>query len=84
MDCIDFCPQGIVKFGWKRPKGRPRPVDLSRRSALLGVVVGAGIPGVAAAMRLVRPTSTDPRLLRRRARPTKRSSSAFASAAASA
>jgi polyferredoxin len=64
MDCVDFCPQGIVKFGWRRPKGRPRPVDLSRRSALVGVVAGAGIPGVAAAVRMVRPASTDPYLLR--------------------
>ena len=84
MDCIDFCPQGIVKFGWKRPKGRPRPVDLSRRSALAGIVAGVAVPGVAAAARLVRPASVDRVCCVRRAPPTKKPSSTSASAAASA
>ena len=47
-----------------KPKRRPRPVDLSRRGALVGLALGAGIPGVAAAARAVRPREIDPYLLR--------------------
>jgi polyferredoxin len=45
-------------------KRAPRPVDLSRRGLLVGIAAGVGIPGVASAVRLVHPTSVDPRLLR--------------------
>jgi polyferredoxin len=70
MDCIDDCPKGIVRFGFsfgkksKSAKAAPRPVDLSRRSALVGIALGAAIPGVAATSQLVRPKSPDPFLIR--------------------
>ena len=71
MDCVDSCPKGIVsfRFTWKSRKrkttGRaPRPVDLSRRGLLVGIAAGVGIPGVAAVVRLARPTPVDPHLLR--------------------
>ena len=70
MDCVDNCPKGIVgfRFTWKSrkktSKRAPRPVDLSRRGLLVGIAAGVGIPGVAAVVRLVRPTSVDPHLLR--------------------
>jgi polyferredoxin len=64
MDCVDFCPKGIARFGLKQPKRQPRGVDLSRRSALAGIVVGAAIPGAAAVIKLVRPRPLDPYLLR--------------------
>ena len=43
---------------------RTRQVDLSRRGVLVGLAVGAAIPGVAAAVQAVRPRETDPYLLR--------------------
>ncbi len=52
---------GQTSSGTRR---RPRPVDLSRRGALVGLALGAGIPGVAAAARAVRPREVDPYLLR--------------------
>ncbi len=70
MDCVNFCPQGIVQFRWKRSSGGKRSthstrrVDLSRRSALAGIMVGAAVPGVAAVARMARPASIDPHLLR--------------------
>jgi ferredoxin len=64
MDCVDFCPQGIVKFGLKRPEGQPRPVDLTRRSVLAGIAAGAAIPGVALAARLGFGSPPAPYLLR--------------------
>jgi polyferredoxin len=45
-------------------KRAPRPVDLSRRGLLVGIVAGVGMPGVASVVRLVRPTPVDPQLLR--------------------
>jgi polyferredoxin len=71
MDCIDDCPKGIVgfRFAWRRRKGQaskrvPQRVDLSRRGLLVGVVAGAGIPGVASLVRWFRPSAVDPTLLR--------------------
>ena len=64
MDCVDFCPKGIVKFAAKRSKRQLRPVDLSRRGALAGMAVGAAIPGLAAAAQVFRPRQVDPYLLR--------------------
>jgi ferredoxin len=68
MDCVDVCPKGIVSFRFaskrKTSKRATRPVDLSRRGLLVGMVAGAGIPGVASVVRLVRPTPVDPHLLR--------------------
>ena len=71
MDCVDSCPKGIVgfRFNWKiwgrkRSSRAPRPVDLSRRGLLVGIAAGVGIPGVAAVVRLARPTPVDPYLLR--------------------
>jgi polyferredoxin len=55
MDCVDFCPKGISKIGYRfRKKGnvQPRPVDLSRRGVLAGIAAGAAMPGVAWAARL--------------------------------
>lgn len=64
MDCIKACPQGMVKFTWKGAKRQPRPVDLSRRGALVGLALGAAIPGAAAVARAAHPKQVDPRLLR--------------------
>ena len=68
MDCIDDCPKGIVQFGFfpakKSAKTVPQPVDLSRRSALVGIALGAAIPSVAAAAHMLRPRSPDPFLIR--------------------
>ena len=79
MDCIDLCPKGIARFSFDGPAtggsatGRlpvhystrkSRPVDLSRRGALAGLAVGAAIPGVAAAVELIRSNRADPYLLR--------------------
>jgi ferredoxin len=53
MDCVDYCPRGIVRFGLtKASKRQPRPVDLSRRGLLAGVAAGVAIPGLAVAARL--------------------------------
>jgi polyferredoxin len=54
MDCVDHCPKGIARFGWKRKtsKLQPRPIDLSRRGILAGIAAGAAIPGAAIAARL--------------------------------
>jgi polyferredoxin len=71
MDCVDACPKRIARFRftlrswrWKASHRRPRPVDLSRRGLLVGMVAGAGIPGVASVVRICRGSSTDPSLLR--------------------
>jgi polyferredoxin len=78
MDCVDFCPKGIAKFGVGLSNIKPRPVvahtgattgrgfmvDLSRRSVLTGIAAGAAIPGVALAARLGFPSPVDPYLLR--------------------
>ncbi|MCE5269428.1 MAG: 4Fe-4S binding protein [Planctomycetaceae bacterium] len=40
------------------------PTNLSRRSALAGIALGVGIPGIAAAVRAVHPVTVDPCLLR--------------------
>ena len=53
MECVDYCPKGIVRFGLKKAsKRQPRPVDLSRRGLLAGIAAGAAIPGLAVAARL--------------------------------
>ncbi len=65
MDCVDWCPKGIAGFAWrKRSKTPPRPVDLSRRSLLGGIVAGAAIPGVAWAAKLGYVRPANPSLLR--------------------
>ncbi|MEN6459258.1 MAG: 4Fe-4S dicluster domain-containing protein [Thermoguttaceae bacterium] len=78
MDCVSRCPRGIVRFTWTGPKRRQmtqgddgrksdataRHVDLSRRSALAGLLVGVAAPGVVGAIRALRPTPIDPHLLR--------------------
>ena len=90
MDCVDRCPKGIVGFRfrwdtWRRSsERRPRPVDLSRRGLLVGIAAGVGIPGVAAAVRLARPTPVDPFLLRPPGAADEKKFLALASAAASA
>ena len=66
MDCVDFCPQGIARFGFatKALKKAPRPVDLSRRGVLAGIAAGAAVPGLALAARLGRETPAPASLLR--------------------
>lgn len=64
MDCVDECPQAIIKFGFKRPKVSNATVDISRRGLIAAAVVGGAIPALAktvgggdgkAAARLLRP-----------------------------
>jgi ferredoxin len=85
MDCLDFCPRGIVRFRRRKsgagrkektaadagplsplpsPLSPLRPVDLSRRAALVGIALGAAAPAVAAAARFARPRGVDRYLLR--------------------
>jgi polyferredoxin len=65
MDCVDSCPKGIVSFKPRKAAKSPaRPVDLSRRGVLTGLAAGIGIPGVAVAARLGRPSPVSPDLLR--------------------
>jgi MauM/NapG family ferredoxin protein len=65
MDCVDFCPKGIAKFGLKKAgKGRPQPVDLSRRGVLAGIAAGVGISGAAVAARQGHQTPVAATLLR--------------------
>jgi polyferredoxin len=71
MDCIDDCPKGIVGFRFARrrrkgmaSKSAPGSVDLSRRGLLVGVIAGAGIPGITSLVRWFRPSAVDPTLLR--------------------
>jgi polyferredoxin len=69
MECVDRCPQGIVKFAVSRRRPRspslsPRPVDLSRRGVLVGIAAGAAVPGIAWAVRLGQERPVPPDLLR--------------------
>ncbi len=48
----------------KKSNHAPRPVDLSRRSALLDIALGAAAPGVAAIVQKVHPRPLDPFLIR--------------------
>ena len=68
MDCVDNCPKSIVwfgiSFGKKSTKTAPVRVDLSRRSALVGIALGAAIPGVATAAQMISRKTTDPFLIR--------------------
>jgi len=64
MECVDTCPHRIAKFGLKRSKTPPAPVDLSRRGLLAAAVSGVVLPGIVKASRLGRAGPTDPHLLR--------------------
>ena len=67
MDCVDFCPNGLAKFHFKKAKTSkrpPRPVDLSRRGVLTGIAAGVAIPGAALAARLGGERLAPSRLLR--------------------
>jgi ferredoxin len=69
MECVDRCPQGIVKFAVRRMRPRSssvsaRPVDLSRRGVLVGIAAGAAVPGIAWAVRLGQKRPVPPDLLR--------------------
>jgi len=64
--CVDFCPNGIVSYGFRGARGSSRavPVDMSRRVAIGALAAGAALPGMLAAKRFVRPKKVDPFLLR--------------------
>jgi polyferredoxin len=66
MDCVDYCPKRIARFGIARKTSKlaPRPVDLSRRTVLAGLVAGAAIPTAALAARLGYQSPPAPNLLR--------------------
>ncbi len=67
MDCVSYCPTGVVQFRRKKSPARKlghRPVDLTRRGLLTGIAAGAAIPGVALAARLGQEKTVSPYLLR--------------------
>jgi polyferredoxin/formate hydrogenlyase subunit 6/NADH:ubiquinone oxidoreductase subunit I len=64
MDCVDGCPQSIARFGLRKPKLAPAPLDLSRRGLLVAGIAGVTLPGLAKGARLVGGGVPDPCLLR--------------------
>ncbi len=46
LDCMPECPKGIISFKFKKPKHKKAPVDVSRRSVLGAVGLGAIFPVV--------------------------------------
>jgi ferredoxin len=64
MECVDNCPQGIIKFAPKRGKLPPAPVDLSRRGLLNAAAAGVVVPVFMRAGRVGRESYVDPSLLR--------------------
>ena len=61
MVCVDDCPNEIIRFGFKRPKALPAPVDLSRRGVLTAVAAGVIAP---LTLKAAARGTTDPYLLR--------------------
>lgn len=61
MDCLDHCPHRMVRWRWLRPK--PAGVDLSRRTALTTIAVGAAVPLVARVTKVM--TGSQPQYLLR-------------------
>jgi ferredoxin len=47
LDCVSGCPSGVARFGFRKPKAVPAPLEPSRRLFLASLATGVALPAVA-------------------------------------